>query len=93
MVSASQPLWLLTSEEHCRTSAADANGNCAAGASDEVVTTYEYSPASPSGPSNIVLMGAAVTSEGETLRTCFRYDVNGRAISETQPKAGLTSCQ
>lgn len=90
-VRATVPIWLLASESYCRTSAANASG-CAAGASDEVVTTYQYEAGNASTPSNLLLLGVAVTSEGQTLRTCYSYDAFGRRISETQPKANLASC-
>ena len=83
--ASSPPVWLLTSEEYCKTSAADANGNCGAGASDEVVTTYEYQQGNATTGSNLLLLGTAVTADGQTLRTCFTYDNKGRKISETQP--------
>ncbi|MEM9501612.1 MAG: hypothetical protein AAF941_07170 [Pseudomonadota bacterium] len=92
-VQAASPVWVLVSEEYCRTSAADVSGNCGAGASDEVVTTYEYQAGNTSEGSNVWLIGTAVTADGQTLRTCYGYDENGRRISETQPKAGLASCQ
>lgn len=90
---ASSPVWVMVSEEMCRTSAADASGNCAAGAGDKVVTSYEYQQGSASKGSNVFRIGQAVTADGQTLRTCYRLDEYGRQISETQPKAGLTSCQ
>lgn len=90
---AATPIWLLTSEEYCRTSAATTAGGCTAGASDEIVTTYEYQQGSASKGSNLLLLGVAVTADGQTLRTCYKYDRFGNKISETQPKAGLTSCQ
>lgn len=91
-VRAATPVWVLVGEEFCRSSAADANGNCAGGAADEVVTTYEYEAGSASKGSNILMIGTAVTADGQTLRSCYGYDDNGRRISETQPKAGLASC-
>lgn len=92
-VQAATPVWVLASEEYCRTSAADANGNCAAGASDEVVTTYEYQLGNASNGSNVWLVGTAVTADGTTLRSCVGYDDLGRQIFETQPNANLTTCQ
>jgi YD repeat-containing protein len=86
------PVWVLISEEYCQTSAADTNGNCAAGSADEIVTTYEYEVGSSSKGSNLRLLGTAITADGQTLRTCMTYDKWGRAISETQPNANLTSC-
>ena len=92
-VQAATPVWVLASEEFCRTSAADANGNCAAGASDEVVTTYEYEQGSASRGSNIWLVGKAVTADGVTLRSCISRDAYGRVLSETNPRANRASCQ
>ncbi|WP_379553560.1 hypothetical protein [Qipengyuania sp. DGS5-3] len=89
---ASTPVWVLISEEFCKSTAASGSG-CAGGASDEVVTTYEYQNGSSSKGSNLFRVGMAVTADGQTLRTCYGLDEYGRQISETQPKAGLTSCQ
>jgi hypothetical protein len=86
---AASPVWLLDSEEFCRTSAASGS-SCAAGASDEVVTTYDYGP--NSGPNNLWLRGKAVTADGTTLRTCYQRDSYGRVIAETSPNANLSSC-
>ena len=88
-VQASSPVWVLTSEEHCRTSAASGNG-CVGGAADEVVTTYDYGP--NSGPNNLWLRGKVVTANGESHRTCYSYDGYGNRISETKPNANLSSC-
>lgn len=82
------PIWLLTQESYCKTGAPSGTG-CTL-ASDEVLTTYDYGP--NSGPNNLFLRGIAITADGETLRTCFRYDDRGNRLSETKPKAGLTSC-
>lgn len=84
-IQAATPIWLLVSEEYCRTSSADSNGNCSAGAADEVITTYEYETGNTSTGSNLHLLGAAVTAGGETLRTCYQYDDMGRRIAGTQP--------
>lgn len=92
-VASTPPVWVLLSEEYCRTSSANSAGSCAAGAADEVVTSYEYEAGSSTKGSNLLLLGTAVTADGQTLRTCFTYDKWGRRISETQPKAGLASCQ
>lgn len=88
-VQAATPVWLLSDEKICKTSAT-VSGACAGGASDEVITTYDYGP--NSGPNNLLLRGVAVTADGQTLRTCYGYDTNGRKISETQPQANLASC-
>lgn len=86
---AATPIWVKTKEEFCRTTSAS-GGNCAGGAADEVVTEFDYGP--NSGPNNLLLRGIAVTADGQTLRTCYAYDTNGNKISETTPRAGLSSC-
>lgn len=91
-VQATTPIWLLASQYTCRTSAMQSNGNCAAGATDKVVTTYQYEAGNASTPSNLHMLGIAVTADGQTLRTCYGYDDQGRRISETQPKAGRATC-
>jgi hypothetical protein len=88
---ASTPVWLLASKSLCKTGPASGTG-CAAGASDEVVTTYDYGP--DSGPNTLVLRGTVADSGGLALRTCYGYDWKGNRISETDPRgtAGLGSC-
>lgn len=92
---AGPPIWLLVRERFCRTTAA-AGPSCAGGASDEVITDYDYG--SDSGPNNLLLHGKTVTSidNGVTtvLRTCYGNDAFGRRISETQPNANanLAAC-
>ncbi|HEX8480612.1 MAG TPA: hypothetical protein VF650_01775, partial [Allosphingosinicella sp.] len=91
--AAGPPVWLLERTAFCRTGNPAASGaGCAAGAADEVVTAYDYGP--DSGPNNLLLRGQAVTADGQTLRTCFAYDAQGRKISETSPggTAGLSAC-
>ena len=85
---ADSPIWLLVRESTCRTSAAAGNG-CSAG-NDEVIKTYDYGP--NEGPNNLFLRGVAVTTDGQTRRTCFSYDNYGNRIGETLPKAGLSRC-
>jgi hypothetical protein len=86
---AASPVWMLDTMKTCRTSAT-VSGACAAGSTDEVVTAYEYGP--NSGPNNLLLRGVAVTADGQTLRTCYSYDMEGRKISETKPAANLSVC-
>ena len=97
-VHASAPVWLLSSEKTCR-STATVGGACAGGANDEIVTAYDYGP--DSGPNNLLLRGITVTAVAPnaagalvstTLRTCYGYDAQGNRISETKPRAGLTVC-
>ncbi|TCM12118.1 hypothetical protein EDF56_1192 [Novosphingobium sp. PhB165] len=90
--SASAPVWVLQSEQFCKTSAADANGNCSAGAADEVRTNYQYEAGSSSKGSNVRLLGKSIVADGKTLRTCMSYDKWGRTISETSPNANLAVC-
>ncbi len=92
-VQSSVPVWMLEREEACRTSEANANGDCAAGVSDKVVTRYEYEQGSPTRGSELRLKGIATTADGQTLRTCYGYDKWGRKVSETQPAANLPNCQ
>ena len=87
--AAGPPLWLLSEDRICRTSAT-VGGGCAAGSGDEAVTTYDYGP--DSGPNTLLLRGKVVTAGGVSLRTCYRYDWQGNRISETTPRAGLASC-
>jgi YD repeat-containing protein len=90
-VQADSPLWLLSEERACKTTALNlTNGTCAGGAADLILTAYDYGP--NSGPNNLWLRGTAVTADGQTLRTCFGYDTHGRRISETRPNANLGSC-
>jgi len=92
-VHAATPVWLLSSQKTCRSSAT-VSGACAAGASDEVVTSYDYGP--DSGPNTLLLRGVVVTADVSgasiSLRTCYGYDRDGNKISETSPRAGLTVC-
>lgn len=83
------PVYLLASEEFCRSTAASGTG-CAGGATDEVVTTYDYGPTS--GPNNLLLRSTSVTADGQTLTTCYSYDTLGRKISETQPEGAVGGC-
>lgn len=88
-VQAASPIWLLDQERTCTTTATVGNA-CAGGASDEVVTSYDYGP--PSGPNNLVLRGVVATANGTSRRACYGYDYLARKISETSPKSGLTVC-
>lgn len=92
-VQAATPVWVLTEERTCRTTATVGNA-CAGGAADEIVTAYDYGP--NSGPNNLARRGMTVTAHDGTQivtrRTCYGYDIYGNRISETAPNAGLTSC-
>lgn len=88
LVRSTEPIWKLATESSCRTSAATGAGCSTAG--DEVVVSYDYGP--DSGPNNLLLRGKTVTADGATLRTCYAYDQYSNKISETAPRAGLSSC-
>ncbi|MDB6107638.1 MAG: hypothetical protein JWO52_7637 [Gammaproteobacteria bacterium] len=87
---AGSPIWVLMEEHTCMNSATINNNACAGGANDEVVTTYDYGP--DSGPNNLLLRGKVATNAGQSRRTCYGHDKFGNQISETEPRAGLTSC-
>lgn len=82
-------VWLLEEERTCLNTAT-ISGGCAGGGADELVTRYEYG--SDAGPNNLLVRGQVVTSNGQSLRTCFTYDQLGRKIAETKPKANLGAC-
>jgi hypothetical protein len=93
-----KPIWLLSKESKCQTTAATTAG-CAVGSNDEVVTVYDYGLTS--GANNLLLRGVTVTAltqngtgqnAMETRRTCFNYDDYGNRIGETKPNAQLASC-
>lgn len=88
-VPASSPIWVKTEMRTCRTSAT-VGATCAAGAADEVVTTYEYGP--DAGPNTLLVRGVAVTAGGVTARTCYTYDADGRKLSETSPLGMSGTC-
>jgi YD repeat-containing protein len=90
VVQAPSAIWVLTAKKFCRTTAALPDGSGCGVPADEVTTTYEYGPTSSAN--NLFLRGVAVTADGITFRTCYGYDIYGNRISETLPKAGLTSC-
>ncbi|MEA3054419.1 MAG: hypothetical protein QOG72_3322, partial [Sphingomonadales bacterium] len=90
---AGRTIWLLDRTAFCRAGNPNSsNTGCALGASDEVVTSFDYGPTS--GPNNLQLRGQAVSADGATLRTCYAYDSLGRKISETSPRGtgGLSAC-
>jgi len=84
------PIWVRTRTSLCRASAATGNASAPCADGDEVLTTYDYGP--DGGPNNLLLRGMVVSAGGQGLRTCFGYDALGNRISETRPRAGLTSC-
>ncbi|MDR6624318.1 RHS repeat domain-containing protein [Caulobacter segnis] len=91
MVAAATPVSMLTNEIVCKSTFNGDLANPACGSSaDETVTTYEY----PAGAVENALLprGMVMTANGASLRTCFGYDRFGNKISETRPRADVTSC-
>lgn len=93
-VQSAAPMWVLVRERFCKTTN-PSGSTCGGGASDEVVTDYDYGP--DSGPNTLLLRGMVVTATNsngtlESQRTCYGYDDFGRRISETKPLANLTAC-
>lgn len=97
-VHAATPIWLLSTEKMCRTTVTNTSSDsCAGGASDEVVTKYEYGPDDGSVGNNLWVRGVVVTAQDadgviRSRRTCYGYDAVGNRISETKPRAGLGVC-
>lgn len=91
VVASGQDIYLLTSEAYCISTNADPSGTgCVGGATDEVVTTYDYGPTT--GANNLWLRGTTVTADGQSLTTCNQYDDFGNMIAQTAPKSDITSC-
>ncbi|MBV9344838.1 MAG: hypothetical protein JOZ03_07600 [Gammaproteobacteria bacterium] len=90
-VQSAAPIWVLATETICRTSTATPTGStpCAA-AGDQVVKTYQYGP--NSGPNNLFLRGVSEAADGATRTTCYGYDIYGNRSSQTEPRAGLSTC-
>lgn len=88
-VVAERPIWLLTRESYCRQGPAEPGHTNASPAgcvnpNDEVVTTYDYGDDSTAN--NLQLRSVTVAADGQSRRTCYRYDIYGNRIGETQPK-------
>ena len=80
--AAGGPIWLVDRIAFCRDGNPSGNG-CALGPGDEVVTSFDYGPAT--GPSNLNLHSETVTANGVSRRTCYGYDGQGDKISTTRP--------
>ncbi|WP_230781777.1 hypothetical protein [Sphingomonas sp. Leaf37] len=90
---AAPPVWVMDYEGTCRTTATNlSDGNCGGGAADRTVTTYDYGPDNGSAGNNLLVRGVTVTADGQSRRTCYGYDGQGRRIWETSPRAGLGAC-
>jgi hypothetical protein len=92
VVNAPTPIYVLTEEQHCKSTAASGNG-CAGGAADLVRTTYDYGPTTgAAATNNLLVRGQVVDDGGLALRICYTYDQAGRKISERQPASNQTTC-
>lgn len=97
-VHGSAPIWLISSESTCRTSATTlSTGACAAGAADQVLTTYDYGPDTGTVGNTLLQKGVKITAADASgaivsRLTCYGYDSAGNRTSETKPRAGLTVC-
>lgn len=89
LVQSPDPVWLVSTVTECQTAAGSNTPSCSATA-PQTVTTYEYGASGTR--ESLLLKGMAVSSGGDTLRTCYGYDVFGRRISETKPNANLLVC-
>lgn len=89
LVQASSPIWMKTSEVECQTTAGSNTATCDASA-PITTTTYEYGAAGTWEA--VLLKGKVVSAEGTSLRACYTYDIYGRKLSETSPRANLSAC-
>gem|GEM_PF-2051204 len=90
LVPSMSPLWVRTSTILCQTQPGS-NVPVCDGNAPQTVMAYEYG--SDGTVDNLLLRGVAVTADGQTLRTCYRYDAQGNKTSMTKARAGLSNCQ
>ncbi|WP_041524093.1 hypothetical protein [Gilvimarinus agarilyticus] len=88
-VQADTPMSLLVEKVTCSGGSMVA-GECAA-QGNQLTTRYVYGP--DQGPNNLWLRGVERVAGGEVRRTCYQYDMYGNVVSESTPKAALSSCQ
>jgi hypothetical protein len=89
LVAASAPIWLPDTATVCQTVAGSSTATCDSSA-PQMVSTYLYGA---NGTADNLLLRGKLVSDGTTsLRTCFGYDSMSRKISESSPRAGLSSC-
>ncbi|HYG30110.1 MAG TPA: hypothetical protein VD887_07840 [Allosphingosinicella sp.] len=89
LVPGPAPISIPATETLCQTVAGSSTPACDP-AAPQTVTTVEYGPDGTAN--NLRPRGQVVSSGGQSRRTCFGYDATGNRISETAPRAGLTSC-
>lgn len=90
LVAAATPVWVPATETSCQTVAGSSPPATCDSSAQQAVTTYEYGAAGTKDA--LMVKGMAVTADGQTLRTCYSYDMLGRKISETKPAADLATC-
>jgi len=88
---ADAPVWLLTEERTCTQGNANVSADTCVDPTKLLITRYNYG--GDGVPNNLWKRGVEVISYNKTLRTCYQYDYYGNVIAETQPKAGLSSCE
>ena len=90
----SDPVWLLSSEHTCISSAINDTG-CDGGEVDTIKTNYYYGPQTSGVANNLLLRGKSVTADGNpSVRvTCYEYDKTGKLMGETKPKGNSTDVQ
>lgn len=89
LVSTGQPIWLIDTETVCQTVPGSGTPTCDASA-PKTVTAYQYGANGTAD--NLLVRGVAVTSDGQTQRTCYGYDAYGNRISETKPLGTGSAC-
>lgn len=89
LTPAATPIWLPSTETECQTVAGSNTSVCDAGAPQKV-TTFVYG--ADGTADNLLLRGVVISADGQTRLTCYGYDQYSNRISETRPRAGLTSC-
>ena len=90
-----KPVYKLATVTTCRSSTVtgttiDFTFSCSS--PDATTTFYEYQPSTQAVPSSFLMVGKTIVSAGAVLRTCYTYDVRGNRVSESSPRAGLSTC-
>jgi len=89
LVQSTDAVWMLSRTTECQTVIGGSTPACDAN-SNSIVTTYEYGGAGTR--ESLLVKGVRRVAGGVTLRTCYTYDIYNRRISETTPRANLSSC-
>jgi hypothetical protein len=90
LVQMNYPIWVKSTETQCQTLVGSVPAATCDTSQDQKITTYEYGG---SGTIDALrVKGVAISSGGQTLRTCYKYDIYGNIISTTQPNANISIC-